>query len=325
MSPRKLVKRVLRGVGADWIASEIRSDLACLYVLSFDPGELPQDRPLPVYVRSNRPNVETRARAQLVIRSESSRLTSRLMAAFTAPEDGDNGNRLTGLIIPTGFEKGKYSALVQVTVPGSQLPRADWNLGISVVSRGSVRHESSGSISVRNEQVPVIFEATVQLAPGPWELTAVAHDTVTDEIVTGLIAGDWPDPKDGKAMIGPIALLQPVYAAFLRDGDVRREGSLGRREGQPVRSDLPTALVGIVCRHRTKSGPLRVERRLLGESSVDFPAIELDSKGEPCAIVSDVIPAGTMAAGMFQYELRVHSDDEDLASGVREFAALTPD
>jgi len=115
-----------------------------------------------------------------------------------------------------------------------------------------------------------------------------------------------------------------VYAAFFRDGAVRREGSLGRRDGEPVRSDLPTALVGIVCRQRKKSGPLRVERRLLGENFVEFPVIDLDPKGAACAIVSDVIPAGTMAAGMFQYELRVHGEDEDLAIGVREFAALTP-
>ena len=30
--------------------------------------------------------------------------------------------------------------------------------------------------------MPVVFEAAIDLAPGPWALTAVAHDKVADEI-----------------------------------------------------------------------------------------------------------------------------------------------
>ena len=124
---------------------------------------------------------------------------------------------------------------------------------------------------------------------------------------------------------GPVALLQPVYAAFLRDGWTRREGSLSRAADEPVRSDLPTALVGIVCRRRSGSGHLQVERRLVGEDSVDFPRLDLDLGRDLCAIVSDVIPAGTMTEGMFKYELLVHGEDDDAVSKAREFAALGTD
>ena len=55
---------------------------------------------------------------------------------------------------------------------------------------------------------------------------------------------------------------------------------------------------------------------------VEFPTIDLPAGRDRCAVVRDVIPAGTMSAGMFQYELRVRNDDKEVATGLRELAAL---
>jgi hypothetical protein len=315
----------LKGASAAKIAEDIQSDMACIYLISFDPSDFATDRPFPVRVRVNRPDVEARARGQLTIRSESARLTSRLMGAFAAPAEVRGSVQLIGSMIPTGFDDGKYSALAQVIIPGSPQGQVDWDVGVSVVTRSRVRETASGRITVRGEGVPVVFESVVRLAPGPWELTGVAHDSVTGEISAVRVEGEWPDPKDEETTVGPIALLQPVYAAFLRDGDTRRKGSLARSADEPIRTDLPTALVGLVCRNRSKSEQLSVERRLVGEDFVEFPPIDLVANGNRCAVITDVIPAGTMTAGMFQYEVRVRNEDTDIASGLRELAALEPD
>jgi VWFA-related protein len=315
----------LRGVSAAKIAESVRDDMDCLYLVSFDPTDFPVDRPLPVLVRVDRPKVEARARGLLTIRSDSARLKARLTAAFAAPSEARGAGRLVGVMIPTGFEDGRYSALVQAVIPGSPQPQVDWDVGVSIVSRSRVREDASGRISVRGAHVPVVFETVVRLSPGPWELTGVAHDTVTGDIVAGRIEGDWPDPNESEATVGPIALLQPVQAVFLRDGSTRREGSLGRAADEPVRTDLPTALVGLVCRDRAQSRPLQVERRLAGEDFVDFAPLDLPAGRDRCAVVTDVIPADTMTAGMFRYEVNVRSEDEDVASGLRQLAAVEPD
>ena len=65
-------------------------------------------------------------------------------------------------------------------------------------------------------------------------------------------------------------------------------------------------------------------RRLVGETTVEFEVIDLEEGRDRCTVVSDVIPAGTMTAGLFRYELRVNSEEESVASGVRELAALEP-
>ena len=156
--------------------------------------------------------------------------------------------------------------------------------------------------------------------PGPFQLTLVAHDNVTDMLGTARVEGSWPDPRDGAGM-GPIAVLQPATGVFVRDGEVRRSGSLGQAEQGLLRSDLQTAMIGLVCR-----GPgvneLRVERSLVGDAATEFPPMEIAFGEERCTQVRDLIPAGTMTEGQFSYEIRV-PDDEDDISGARDFFVLT--
>jgi len=299
----------------------IEADLSCLYVLSFDPGGLPEDRMLRVKLEPQRSGVSFRSRAQLVVRSESARLTSRLLAAFAAPDDVKGDRALRGVVIPTGFVKGQYTALVQVTTPASMIVDPDWDIGLSVRTGHTEPQEASGRIALKGEDATVVFEALVQLRPGPWEITAVAHDARSDEIVTVQIAGEWPDPDVESELAGPIALLQPTRAAFLRDGALRRQGPLAIDQDEAVLADLPAALVGVVCRGSDESGAWAVERRLVGEGAVEFPEMKVTAE-EKCAVISDLIPAGTMTAGVFRYEVRVLGEGDPAEVTVREFAAL---
>lgn len=316
----------LNGVRTAKIAGKIRKDLSCLYLISFDAAGLPEDKPLRVILRTAPSKVKTSVRGQVYIQGESKLLTARLLAAFAAPDTLKTEGAMDGIIIPIGFDDGKYSALVQLAIPGSPLSATAWDLGLSLVSRGKVREDASGHVAVNGPGVAVVFETEMTFAPGPYEIVSVAHETTSNEIVTGKLEGNWPDPNETAAMVGPIAVIQPTAGAFLRGTEMRRSGSLGLGETKVLRTDRPTALIGIVCRAKSRKGATRIERRLVGalNSSADFEPMEVELDKDRCVQIRDVIPAGVMTGGGFRYEVRVLAEEGELASAVRSFDATGP-
>ena len=75
----------LNGVGPAKIARRIEADLGCVYLVSFDAGELPEDRRLPLNVFVDDSKLDMRARSRLIVQSDSARLASRLTNAFSSP------------------------------------------------------------------------------------------------------------------------------------------------------------------------------------------------------------------------------------------------
>ena len=314
--------RVFLGASAigEQIAARILDDLSCVYLLSFDPGDLPKDRALSVRVDVERPKIETQYRARLFVDSAAARTQSRLETAFYNAEDGDQAMRV--VVVPTGFAKGKYRALVQVALPGSPMLASTWEMGLTLARKGKAREQASGSISVNRAGVPIVFEAEVEFPPGPFEITGVAHETSTDQIVSQRVEGDWPDPDDGRAVLGPIAVLQPTYGAFLRGETHRTSGSLAIGPDDWISPDLPTALVGVACRHKKQAG-LIVERRLEGASEASFDPVKLEDAAERCSVFIDVIRAGTMTSGRFTYGVRILDGEDSIAGRSRSFLSLT--
>lgn len=311
----------LNGASPESIVRGLKADLDCFYILSFDPEGLREDSVLAVYLNSKRKGVQMDTRGRLMIQSESTQLQSRLTAAFVNPDLYSSGPPLVATVVPLSFRKGTYTALVQVAVPGSSRSGATWDIGLSLVSGTRVPVKESKRLEMATPGVPMIVEMTLDFDPGPYELVIVAHEDGSEKISTGQTEGDWPDPRNPTATIGPIAVLQPGAGAFVQGEDVRREGPLAK--GDMARTDLPTALVGIVC--RPDDGALRVERMLVGETSAVFPSMELEGDGDRCSVFSDTIPSGTMTSGRFRYEVRVLSDNEPIAERDHEFmaAALT--
>jgi VWFA-related protein len=315
----------LNGAKSTRIANRIAEDLACVYVVSFDGGELPEDSPLAVRLRVHRPKVDAQTRGRLVVQSESRALTSRLLAAFAAPEAVRAEVRSHSMLVPTGWVDGKYRALVQLAVPGSPLSPATWDFGLSLVSRGEVREDASARVTVPLATVPVVFETEMSFSPGPFEVVSVAHDTTADRVTTARLEGDWPDPDAAPATVGPIALMQPEQGVFLREDEVQNRGARALDAAELARTDRPTALVALVCRGRTGKTKLRVERALSGDTAVPFEPLELVLDEERCAQIRDVIPKGVMTPGSFDYSVRVLRGEETVASSERSFGAVAAD
>ena len=315
-------------VASKMIAKRIQAAFSCFYLVSFDrPEGLEEDTVHLVDLEIRPRKVKHTVRQSLVVQSESSRLTSQLLGAFASPRALKSHVGVGSHVIPVGYADGEYSGLVQAAVAGSPLRNATWDMGISLISHGKVREQASGRVTVDQPNTPVVFETLMQFRPGPFELVMVAHEINVGRssgiIATGQFEGEWPDPTGGEASVGPIAVLQEVRAAFLRDGETRVSGPLGRAVWQPVRTDLPLALMTLVCRGSVK-GPLQVVRRLVGQSAVGFPVKELTPGQGPCVSFLDEVPADTMTEGRFNYEVRVLKKKREVVVRQREFVAIDP-
>lgn len=316
----------LRGISSERIASRIHADFACLCLISFPPEPGMVDKAYRVVVESLRPGVTARSRGRLVVQSESSRRVARLLGAFIAPGVGEaRGLEVRGALVPLAFERGRYVALAQVSLPGVPLIGTTWDLGLTLHDDDTVLAEASGRVSVTAPSVPLVLEREVRFPPGRLELVSVAHETTGNLIASSRRSVDWPDPRGRDASVGPIVLLQSLSGVFLRDRRVRDGGPLCLGVDEPVRTDLPIALVALVCRGRGDAAGLRMERALAGGKTVDFPPIELDdSESRRCVQIRDVVPAGTLQAGDYRYEVRIMRGSRALAEGGRRLTAVPP-
>jgi hypothetical protein len=227
-------------------------------------------------------------------------------------------------VIPTGYERGRFTALVQIVVPGSPLPRRSWDLDATLVPHGEPAQRFAGRVEVTAPGVPLVLEKAVLIPAGPCEVRAEARNVATGESASRRVELDWPDPDAAPASVGPVAVLQEAAGAFVREGVARNSGSLGRARSEPLRSDVRSALLAIVCGSVEAGGSLHVARRLLGRETLQFPDVEVDVGTSRCAVLQDLIPAGTLDAGFYRYEVTVSGGGQPLARGYRTFSSAKP-
>jgi len=108
----------------------------------------------------------------------------------------------------------------------------------------------------------------------------------------------------------------------VRGDQTRGQGALALGDDDPVRRELPTALVSVVCRAANWPEPVRVERELEGASWLDFETIELQPGEGQCAQVRDLIPPGTIGNGIFTYEVHLMTEKSEITQRERKFAAV---
>ena len=309
----------LNGVPAPKMAAQILTDMSCVYLLSFDPRGFKQDAPLMVSVKSLRPDVKTKTRGRLVIQSEATRLTARVMSAYASPTAGVARMAVRVGVIPVGYRDGLFTARVQVAVPSSTVPGTTWDMGASLVSSGRVAEDGSGRITLPQAGIPAVWEKDMSFSPGEFEIVAVAHERTTDEIASKEIHGNWPKLEKELASFGPIAVSQATKGGFLRNGTTHTSGAVVAGEGDPLRPDAPTAFVSLVCRAKDQKKPMRVVRTLVGESEIPVGTTDLAMDGdERCAQILDLIPPKTLGPGSYRYVIAASSGGLELARAERK-------
>lgn len=311
----------LNGVPAGRMTDRILEDVSCLYLLSFDPTGFPTDEPLAVRVEVDRPKVKLQTRGRLVLASETSRVTTRLLSRFASPEAVKSDVALRVGIAPVGFRDGKYVARIQVAVPPTPFPGTKWDLGASLVARGAVRDETSARIEVAQSGVPVVLEREMSFRPGPFEIVAVAYESTTDQTASARLEGEWPPPNDDLVSFGPVSVSQSAKGAFYRDGTAVTSGVLLHAPEEPLRPDLPTAFLGLVCRAEDQKRAVRVVRKLVGLEEVPVGDTEVEFAGERCVQVLDVLRPGTLGPGGYRYVLEAFGAHGRIAAAERRFVA----
>jgi VWFA-related protein len=309
----------LNGVPPAKMTAQILGDMSCVYLLSFDPAGFAQDKPLAVAVAVKRPKVKSAVRGRLVIQSESARVTGRVLSAFASPTGGTQaaeGSLRVGLI-PIAYKDGLFKARVQVSLPGSAVPVTDWDIGASLVSRGAVWQDGSGRIQATRPNTPIMFEKDMDFAAGDYELVAVAHEAQTDTLLSKESHGAWPKLDAELASLGPIAVSQPRAGGFLRNGQKQTQGAVVVGDDEPLRGDLPTAVIAFICRAKDQKRPLKVVRTLIGDSETPVGTTELDLSAERCAQVVDLVPPKMLGPGHYRFVVAVSSDGQELTRGER--------
>lgn len=247
-----------------------------------------------------------------------------LLLAHSTLAQTESEVAIRGVVIPTGFTAGRYSAMIQIAVNGSPLPDAAWDLEALFTSAGRSQEEFSARVVAGKPGTPVVLEAQVQFKPGSYELSLTAHETTAGQSGATKLEGNWPDPTKASGTVSPVVVLQPAEGTFKRgEANPRGQGALARAEEDPVLTQLPTALVSVVCRGSKLPDIVTVERKLGSAAPVDFGTIHLLPGGDQCAQVRDMIPPGTLREGHFRYDVRLVTKNGEIAAGFREFDAVS--
>jgi len=222
--------------------------------------------------------------------------------------DGRVGPLVRGSIVPLSYASGRYEALVQLLVEGSPLAGAQWDLRIALLTDGSVEQDHSASASSAEAWLPIVFEREIRFAPGPHVILLAVRERNLERAEVDArgelrLDIDWPDPAWAPAIVGPIAVMQPADALFVRATSSRREGPV-QRDARVVEADLPTGMLSLVCRGSI-AGQLHVESSVAGGTVKGHASLEPDLRRDVCAQIRDVIPAATLPAGRSRYEVRV--------------------
>lgn len=309
------------GSTASKLAEQVAADSSCMYLISFDPAELPKDKKLSVRVRVRKRKVEVLARKRVISLSPSRLLTDRILAGFVAPAASRSDFEVRIHVVPTGFSKGKFQALVQIEADPSEIPGVRWTMGASLVSRGKVRDAFSRRISINLPHVTPVLERVVSFKPGEFEVIAVSYNGTENTMGSESLKGMWPHEKKTPS-VGPMTILQPTAGAFVRGEEVRTQGLLAVLQADALDPSAEALLMCILCdgnKSRKNPRSLSVRRTLIGPSEHQFQDQVIDFGEERCAFLQDVILPNTLAPGSYVYKVSMQENAQVAAENEYTF------
>jgi hypothetical protein len=306
----------VNGIAGRGIAESIAADQSCWYLVSFEPAGWSTDRPLNVGVWPKQQGLHVQTRSALVIPSRAALTQTRLLAAHFG-DPGFEDHPLSVSIYPIGGTADDLNVLAQLQFPDEGVPPehdTGWEIGFDVVSMGTVVAHNSHRVTWRGNGRPPIYQTTLTLPPGPYEIIAVAHETATDSIRAGRVNGSWPPSRAGRVTLSLPAVAQPQRGGIVQDGEVRETGIVVRGAGNLVDPRQPVAMVTAACVSGSKDTVLRAERSIVGETEVSFAPMDLSSDEGRCVQIRDLIAARSLGAGRMTYFVRILSGEAEIAS-----------
>jgi hypothetical protein len=322
----------VNGVTPSFIADRVMADQSCWYLVSFAPSGWETDRTLALGVSTKKPGLRVQTRSALVIPSRATLTETRLIAAhFDDPTL--QARPLSMSLYPVGGTNKRFQVLAQVRLPGADVPHArdaDWDIGFEVVSGGDVVARNSSRVTWRGNGPPPVYQATLSLPAGDYEIIAVAREDASDSIRAGRMTGTWPPSSSERVTLSLTAAAQPQRGGIVLDGRANDSGVVVRGAGNPVDSRAPIAFVTAACVEGTEETVFRAERRIVGETEVPFAPMELRPDEHRCVQIRDLVAAHSLGAGRLTYFVRILAGDAVVASqelpfDVAEVPASSPE
>lgn len=306
----------LNGLEASVIADRVAADQSCWYLVSFDPSGWVEDRPIDLGVWPKRQGLRVNAVSSLVIPSQKALTQARLMAAHFGDQPADD-QPLSVSIYPVGGTDKGLQVMAQVLLPESQEPHVrdtTWDVGFQVVSQGTIVSHSSNRVKWSGNGPVPIYQTTLSLPVGPYEIVAVLRDLGTDAIRQGRVAGTWPAVTSERVVLSLPALAQPKRSGVVVDGEANPHGIVIRGADEPVDPREPIGIITAACIQGSGGVDYRAERRIVGETETLFAPMSLAPDKGRCVQIRDMVAAGSLRAGTLTYELRILSGDRTIAS-----------
>ena len=306
----------LNGIAPPRIADQVAADQSCWYLVSFAPSNWDKDRPLKLGVWPKTEGLRVLTRSALVIPSQATLTQTRLINAHF--DDPTAQTRpLSVSIYPVGGTTKLLQVLAQVRMPDGDVPLSGqtlWDVGVDVVSEGEVVAHKSSRLSWRGNGEPPVYQTTLSIPAGPYELVAVALETSSDAVRSGRINGAWPPLATNRVKLSLPALAQPQRGGIVQDGEVKTSGIVVRGAGNPVDPRASVAFVTAVCLDGKDDAVFRAERRIVGETEVSFTSMDLTPDKGRCVQIRDLVAAGSLGAGRLTYFVRILSGDDVVAT-----------
>jgi hypothetical protein len=302
----------LGGASNGYIGGKIEKLTSCRLLLSFPPGDLPQDTSMNVTLALHLPNVKIQTQGRIVVPSPESIERARLLSAFTDPASSDDGS-LRALLIPRGGDGKTWKASVQLRLRPTGFPDNSAELGASIVRRDTVTDHFASSIATASGTRAMVLEKSLNIAPGVFSLVAVARDAKRGDVGSTRLDADWPNPAKGGASIAPIAVLQTSSAAISSDGAVSSSGLLARDVDELIDPSVSVSLASVVCRGAKTRLPIIVERWIEDGLANEFTPVTIAETDDPCVRTVDVVSPGRLRPGYVDYRVTVRMGDEIVA------------
>jgi hypothetical protein len=286
--------------------------LSCIYSLGFRDDDFHGGRRKSVNVTLRRKDLRAFHPEAYVLRTETMKRESRLLAAFVDPKAADDGS-LRALLIPRGGDGTTWKVAVQLRMRPHGHSGNSAELGASIVRHDRVTDHFASSIATTSGSRAIVLEKTLEVAPGDFSVVAVARDVGSDDVGSSRLDESWPNPAHTAAAITPVAVLQAGPAAMSRDGAFASSGSLARDLDELLDPSVDVSLMSVVCRGAGTKGPVVVERWLEGGSRSEFAPLTIAETGEPCHQTVDVVPGRRFPPGEVDYRVTAKVGDEIVA------------
>lgn len=306
----------VNGLKGSVIADRVAADQSCWYLVSFDPAGWDEDRPLRLDVWGKQDGLRISTASSVVIPSPETLTETRLLAAHF--DDGTPDDPpLPVSIYPVGGTAKRLEVMAQVLLPGGREPSVrdtTWDVGFQVVSQGAVVSHTSNRVTWRGNGPPQVYQTTLSLPTGPYEIVVVARNPGTDSIRQGRIRGTWPSASADRVTLSRPAIAQPQRSGVVVDGEVKRHGVVVRGTDDRVDPREPVGIVTAACLQESENVVLRAERSLVGETEVSFAPMSLSSDNGRCVQIRDMVPAGALGGGRLIYVVRILAGDDPIVS-----------